>query len=514
MAICMSINTDIYGVRASGCAHGDVFTKPEVVAFMLDKANYRSDRDLSNISVLEPACGEGEFLIQICERLKASSELYGFSFDEVLESKVKAYDIDGTKIEACKERIKARTETLANLDHVLTCEDFLKAEISNRFDLVVGNPPYIRFENIPQETLNDYKRIFKTFYYRSDIYVPFYEKSLSLLNYGGRHLFICSNRWLKNEYGKRLRAFIASGFWLKELWNLEEASPFLEDVAAYTAITVIERSILNTRECEYAKIDDIKLLGDNAHKRKRPLPDSSDWSSLFVDNTNDLFTIEQFGFKSGIGAATGADRIFISKELPNFVEEDLLLRAINSKDLAGNVFLWRGFFLLNPFDQDGELIDLLLYPKAHNYLKSHYEILRKRHIAKHRPELWYKTIDRINPNLLAIPKILLPDMSANRRIFVDDGKYYPLHNLYYITGASIERLQALAAVLMSDYTLTQLSKLTTRMNGGFPRWQSQHLKKLRFPNIYKDSECVEGLREAYWDNDLKRINSIVSSLVE
>lgn len=74
----MSSTTNTYGIRSNGGQHGDVFTKPCVVNFMLDLVGYTSDRDLSYVSITEPSCGEGEFIIEIIRRLAESSKKFGF----------------------------------------------------------------------------------------------------------------------------------------------------------------------------------------------------------------------------------------------------------------------------------------------------------------------------------------------------------------------------------------------------------------------------------------------------
>lgn len=63
-------SNNTYGIRSNGGQHGDVFTKPEVVEFMLDEAGYKASDNLSSISIMEPSCGEGEFIIEIIRRLK------------------------------------------------------------------------------------------------------------------------------------------------------------------------------------------------------------------------------------------------------------------------------------------------------------------------------------------------------------------------------------------------------------------------------------------------------------
>ena len=68
----MNLNR-MYGNRSNGKKHGDVFTSPDIVKYMLDMSEYTSDRDLSSITVIEPSCGEGEFVLEIISRLSQSA---------------------------------------------------------------------------------------------------------------------------------------------------------------------------------------------------------------------------------------------------------------------------------------------------------------------------------------------------------------------------------------------------------------------------------------------------------
>lgn len=507
----LSKTTSLYGIRSNGGFHGDVFTSPWVVRYMLDKVGYNSNSDLRNIRILEPSCGEGEFVVEIAHRLLHSAAFYHFDANEAFQRNVRAYDIDRRKIERCRKRL-----TDINIfpsEENLQVADFLKHK-ADEADVVVGNPPYIRYENIPKD-MRDYCRCnYSTFHYRCDLYVPFFEKTLSLLTKGGRHCFICSNRWLKNEYGKKLRKLIAQKYALKMIINLEQADVFQEEVLAYPSITVIKADKPAER-IDYGEVCNVDGLTD-LQISKRDMPIGDDWTNIFSSiSTNDTFkTIEQQGFKIGIGAATGADAVFVSSDLPEKVESELILPSINARDLRGNQFNWHGEYLLNPYKSDGTLVNLANYPLANAYLEQHRERLTARHIARKSPAKWYKTIDRISPNLLTQPKILLPDMSGNTFVFVDDGLFYPLHNIYYITGRSSVQLRLLAAFLMSDFVRCQLSAVTNTMNGGFSRWQSQHLRKLRIPDLNNISaKDVQQILTFYEKREISSINMKIDKLI-
>ena len=499
-----SNNQLLYGERKNGGQHGDVFTSPAVVRFMLDRVGYTPDNDLSSIRILEPSCGEGEFVEEIAKRLITSSHLHGFDSAEAFEKNVRAFDIDAEKVAKCRARIANLGMGSKNIQ----VGDFLKT------DIVVGNPPYVRYENIPKEMLEFCKKRFRTFHYRCDLYVPFYEKSLAALKDKGKHCFICSNRWLKNEYGKKLRRFIAKEYNLQAILNLEEANAFQENVLAYPAITLISKEqpsdTLDYAECKH--VEDLGTLPTY----KRVMPKDDDWTGAFnsIYAAPSFQTIEQQGFKIGIGVATGADAIFISREFPGKIEEELIIPGINARDLRDNKFQWQGEYLLNPYNADGTLVNLADYPLACSYLERHKEKLVSRHVAKKSPSRWYKTIDRISPTLLSQPKILLPDMSGNTYVFVDDGEFYPLHNIYYIVGRSSVQLRLLAAFLMSDFVRSQLAAVTNKMNGGFPRWQSQHLRKLRIPQLSSISEDdVQLLLSHYERHEISNLNKRISKYV-
>ncbi len=506
----------IYGNRSNGNRHGLVLTKPIVVEAMLDRVGYEPHRDLSKIKVIEPAAGDGAFAIEIIDRLYKSSLNFDFCFQKTL-SNLTFFELDPEMAALLRERLASTlTKYQTLLPDLIRIEDFLLSK-ADRCDLIIGNPPYVRHENIPEKQKDAYKRKFSTFRHRSDLYIGFYEKGLSILNEGGTLSFICSNRWLKNQYGQGLRSLIQRNYCLFEIIDLEETRPFEEEVIAYPAITTI-RNCRKPTKTNYYKITDIADLQTIDKKfgiaRTIDISHSKNWFSYEwtgEDHEKFLTTIESQGFKIGIGVATGSDKIFIRKDFKSLVEHELLLPVLTSKDLKNNTLDWSGNYIFNPFDNAGKLIDLSKYPKAKEYFESHREALEKRHVAKRNSQHWYKTIDRIKPTLLSKDKIILPDISGNTHLFIDKGNFYPHHNLYYITGGDYNRLAILASILESEFIRNQLLELGTTMNGGYPRWQSQNLKNLKIPLIdAMPKEISDALIQAYHDRDYKSINKLIT----
>ena len=347
----LSKTASLYGIRSNGGFHGDVFTSPMVVRYMLDIVGYNVNSDLRNIRILEPSCGEGEFVIEIAHRLLHSAALYHFDANEAFQRNVRAYDIDERKIEHCRKRLTDIGISPSGKN--LQVANFLKCK-AEKTDIVVGNPPYIRYENIPKDMRDFCRCNYSTFHYRCDLYVPFFEKTLSLLSESGCHCFICSNRWLKNEYGKKLRHLIAKKYALKMIIDLEQSDAFQEEVLAYPSITVIKADKPSNKISygEVRKVDELP----NLQISKRDIPTDDDWTNIFSSiSTNDTFkTIEQQGFKIGIGAATGADAVFVSCDLPEKVETELILPSINARDLRGNQFNWHGDFIFEEENKNNE----------------------------------------------------------------------------------------------------------------------------------------------------------------
>jgi hypothetical protein len=507
----------IYGLRSNGNNHGVVLTKPVVVKTMLDRVGYTQNHDLRDTRVTEPSAGDGAFAVEIIERLYASSLKFDFSFQKALSNLV-FFELDKAMADLLRERIESTLiQYSASIPaDLIRVEDFLLSS-SDKFDLIIGNPPYVRHEIIPEEQKKVYKNRFSTFRHRSDLYIAFYEKGLNLLKKEGILSFICSNRWLKNQYGRGLRDLIHLYYSLDEIIDLEGTCPFEEEVIAYPAITTI-RNAKRPTKASYYKITDLRELKSfNKNAKSVKTLDTSNrnnwfsykWSGKVYEKFLD--SIEKQGFKIGIGVATGADKVFIRDDFQSLVENEVLLPILTSKDLKNDKLNWSGKCILNPFDGFGKLIELTKYPKAKAYFESYRQILENRHVAKKNPQHWYKTIDRIKPTLISQDKILLPDISGNTHIFIDKGNFYPHHNLYYITGRDYDRLVLLASLLVSDFIRNQLSELGTTMNGGYPRWQSQHLKKLRIPIIdAMPQETRDALIQAYLNKDYQTINRWVT----
>jgi hypothetical protein len=140
--------------------------------------------------------------------------------------------------------------------------------------------------------------------------------------------------------------------------------------------------------------------------------------------------------------------------------------------------------VINPFDDEGGLVNLKKYPKLAAYLNRHKAAICNRNVAKRNSDRWYRTIDRITPTLTSTPKLLIPDIKGEANIVYEEGRFYPHHNLYYIISDTWD-LKALEAVLLSDITRLCITAYSTKMRGGYLRFQAQYLRRIHIPH-WKD----------------------------
>lgn len=525
-------------------ARGAIFTRSEVVDFILDLVGYTEDQPLHEKRLLEPSFGGGDFLLPIIERLLSAwrqARPDGSALDELTDA-IRAVELHHSTYRSThaavvallrREGIAAKTaSTLASC--WLLQGDFLLAPLEGEFDFVVGNPPYVRQELIPAPLLTAYRSRYQTMYDRADLYIPFIERSLSVLSDGGNLGFICADRWMKNRYGGPLRSLVAERFHLKVYVDMVDTPAFHSDVIAYPAITVISREVPGaTRIAHRPTIDQATLTALAGLLRAPMLPkdtgtvrelarvtngaepwllESADQMALIRRLESAFPLLEEAGCKVGIGVATGADKAFIGDFETLDVETDRKLPLVTTKDIMTGEVQWRGQGVVNPFAELGGLVDLEEYPRLRRYLEARREVIAGRHCAQKAPANWYRTIDRITPALASRPKLLIPDIKGEAHIVFEGGELYPHHNLYYVISDDWD-LRALQAVLLSAVTRLFVATYSTKMRGGFLRFQAQYLRRIRIPHWADVPEQLRReLAEAALGRDVQACNRAVFKL--
>ncbi|MEW4570108.1 DNA methyltransferase [Tautonia sp. JC769] len=231
--------------------------------------------DLATIRVLDPSCGSGAFLIEAFEQLYQAfersndrlEELRGdrtlFDLDrQILQNNLYGVDLNEEAIQICKLSLWIKTaqrgKVLTSLDHSIRVGNSVVSDPAvhprafdwhsafpevfegGGFDVVVGNPPYVR-----QEWISPYKPYLKehfaSYHGMADLYVYFYELGMNLLRPGGRLSYVVTNKWLRAGYAEPLRTFFAERSWVEDVVDFGHAKQIFPDADVFPCIIVARR---------------------------------------------------------------------------------------------------------------------------------------------------------------------------------------------------------------------------------------------------------------------------------
>lgn len=512
---------------------GVVYTKRWVVELLLDLAGYVSSENLADSLAVEPSAGDGAFLSLMVERLIDSCDRFGRSIRECANSIV-AFELSCNSANRSRQAVVnvllsrgVETSTANGLAQTwVRAGDYLMDSMMIEADFVIGNPPYVRLEEIPEETALLYRQVYPTMYGRADIYIAFFEAALRQLREGGTCAFICADRWMRNHYGAELRKLVTSAYAVDMIVEMHNADAFDDEVDAYPAISILRRQaqgpvIVASAGPEVESIPTPKLaslLLDSLHGRNPALVDglkaaridmwfegSDPWACQSPEQLALLRRLEE-GFapleryaKVGIGVATGNDKVFITRDA-HLVEPSRLLRLAMAKDISSGTMQWSGHYLIDPWNGEG-LVSLEKYPRLASYLMAHGTVLKKRHTAIKSAHAWYKTIDRVTHALTEKPKLYIADIRNTLEPVLDNGETYPHHNLYFIQS-DVWDLEVLGGLLISAIGQFFVESYGVRMRGGYLRFQAQYLRRIRLPAPTLISpEQANSLRSAFCARD-------------
>ncbi|MDW8417323.1 MAG: N-6 DNA methylase [Bacteroidia bacterium] len=406
---------------------GKFYTPEPLVEEVLEVAGYVPK---PKMRVLDPACGDGQFLAAIVRRILR--ELPPNEWYSALES-IEGWDIDAEALHQCRQRLDQLVEPyglkinwkLIQRDSLTVYSDLWSSRIEP-YDFIVGNPPFIRIQHLPDA----YKRFLQERFIfcrhgSTDIYLAFFELGLSLLAPHGKLAFITPNTWLYTQAAKDFRMYVGRQGWIKKVVDYDDNMRFAS-VGAYIAITVL------TRESNPVWTYERKSTPRITYTLTK-----GEWLSNLCKPIRGVeVPLGEIAY-IGVGITTLADRIFILKGKP--VEEGLFLlssgerlpieRAILRPIIKASTFKGdEGHpkeYIIFPYQLTDKGYQIIpetqlrqSYPLAYAYLLRHKPELLQRDAGKPNPEGWYAFGRHQNLEASFGEKIIFPSISHKPRFIL------------------------------------------------------------------------------------------------
>ena len=487
---------------------------------------------IKTLRIVDPACGSGVFLIMAFDFLKAElsrvnekvAELEGKAGyiddlldpdSEILSNNLFGVDVNAESVEITKLSLWIKTarrgkvldslsgsirvgdsliedSNFAYLDHAFTWETaFPSVFAEGGFDVVLGNPPYVRMEFL--KALKPYLETrYEVVSDRADLYCYFYERGLRLLKPGGRLGYISSNTFFKTGSGKPLREYLLRDATIEGVVDFGDLQVF-EGVTTYPAILTLKRGAApKNHELRFWKVDalpDTNFLA-SWEAAQGPYPQAAlGTGSWELENPalralrekiragrktlKEVYGSPLRGVVTGLNAAFVIDtatRDRLCAQDPRSAE--LLKPFLEGKDLKRWRAEPRGLWLIYvPKNR----IDIEDYPALHDWLLPFKEGLEKRATKQEWFEL-QQAQEAYAPHFAA-PKISYPHFNDTRNFSFEPLGAFSNDKSYLIPSDD----KALLGLLNSRVLWFMLSSMSPPVRGGFHELRVQYVEKLPTP---------------------------------
>lgn len=406
--------------------------------------------------------------------------------------------------------------------------------LKNGFDIVIGNPPYMRIQGIQQtnpKAAEYYKRRYESATGSFDLYVIFMERGMQLIGENGILNFINPDKWVNASFGRGIRRFAIAHQNVHKLISFGAHQIF--SACTYSSLLWMGRSPVaairyarvSPDESKTALIEDELIKLEAAAFTAIPFDSLSDepWILPSIESayamrqildiqrrTSDLFRIF-------VGLQTSKDSVYFLKQAvetgetftaysPELDEEVEIEKGIVQPLLLGDqVHRYEAIrsdnLVLFPYDTSGDRSPSLMpagkierqFPKGWCYLKRCEAILRGRENGRFDNDEWYQFGRRQGLNEGGTPKLLAPDISLGGNFSIDPiGRFYTTTTLYgYIKHDDVwESYEFLLAVMNSRVLWFYLKTSGSVLANGYFRYKPAYLQNFPIPEVCKKAEAT------------------------
>jgi adenine-specific DNA-methyltransferase len=389
------------------------------------------------------------------------------------------------------------------------------------FDVVIGNPPYIRIHNLVEFFPNEIKYIQENMksasFGKVDIYVAFIEKSYSLINSNGLLGFIIPNKFMNSDYGVGLRELLYHNKSIIKIVDFCYSQVF-ENATIYTCLLFLSGHSQNSFQAMFnTKNLEPKLFISSGRFEKLPssLITKSAWALAISKETNILQKIEKLGTpltsfveKIITGVKTGANDVFIFTNINNYnqkistleknselieLESELLFPYWKAESMKRYYQLPANRLLIYPY----ELIEnkttlipeskiILSYPLIWKYLNENKSILEGRQKGMLKGQHWYGLSFSSDLSMFKSKKIITPTLAPQNSFSLDfGGNLFPQGaggGCGIVLNKEISA-EYILGILNSKLITFYFKRISSRFQGGWFAYEPRYLKRIPILNI-------------------------------
>ena len=394
--------------------------------------------------------------------------------------------------------------------------------VTDGFDIVIGNPPYIQLQNNGGELAKLYEHGgYATFARTGDIYCLFYERGWQMLKQGGHLCYITSNKWMRAGYGEKMRAFFAA-----------QTNPMM--LIDFAGVKIFESATVDTNILLFSKSrnqhkticvvtnkqnkDSVKNLSDFVQQQHTvcDFSSSDSWVILSPIEQSIKRKIEAVGtplkdWNINIyrGILTGCNEAFIiSTEKRNEIlanckddderkrTEELIRPILRGRDIKRFGYVDNGLYLINTHNGiRGRIPRIRIedYPAVKAHLDQYWNKIEKRADQGDTPYnlrncAYLEDFAKLKVVWARLMRLSQSEINAFPRFCVAPVGVLVVDSLCFFTGNNIERI---CAELNSEYaTWYFFNNVATLDNGGF-QMRQQYIENIPLPQIYESCENID-----------------------
>jgi adenine-specific DNA-methyltransferase len=477
--------------------NGVVFTPEWIVNFMVDEILI-SQKITGDEKILDAGCGEGVFAAIAAKKF---SKISGKKIEKVIEDNIYFADISEEYVEKTKQNLQKLSENKITKFNAIT-DDFCFHTFKEKFDFIIGNPPYVRIQN-----LNDRREQLQKYYATAssgsiDLYFCFFEQAIRLLNEGGKIAFITPNSHFYSAAGKNLRNLMLP--YLTKIINFDHFQAF-KDATTYTAITFLQKE--KSGDFLYAEnfknnLDDLayKIISARHMRSER-------WEFFDKEHLNKIIKLnKKYSTLQEVadihyGIATLKDDVYIfspEKSDKNYfyfgdsrIEKNLCVPIIKASTYKGEN---QNLFLIFPYKNEKIIPKNAFqknYPEAYKYFLKQRDILAMRDKGGGKNYEEFYAFGR-NQGLKTSfgKKIITSTMNIAPRFYVIEDEKTSFYAGYCIKPKDDIDLYELCEALNSDLMKEHINSISKSYRGGYKSYAKSFLKDFVHPQFYKTQPAL------------------------